>query len=508
MARKKAQKQKQETTLVPHRTLNLSVLLERAKSGDSARAVKAYLDAGGSTDALLHGRGAIAKHQIPLLHYMTLFNAHPHRELAESVRLLIEAGADINIRGPDQRTVLAVLCETGCCIKGVRILLQHGADVSLATTKGQTALHFAASTGRTDCCELLLARDKSLVHVTDVKGYTPLLYAAHDGHLDVAKLLLRHGADVHAVNCDGMCSLLAAACENHAAVLQLLLDHGADISVVDYAGQNALLKATDEGHVSMMELLFQHGVSVTAVDSEGTTPLLLAAQRGHKPAAEWLLQHGVAVDATVQQGSTALHIASARSGCDDAAMIELLLAGGADVHRRTDHGKTALDMAATYGNTECAKVLIAAGVAVNSVDSRGRTSLHLAVIEDNSAVAQLLLEHGATAVINRVLPLRCSLSNACCCTGLTALMMCTTVDTAKVLLAAGADVHVTTYAGDTCLHLAVRHELPVPLVCLMIKAGADLHAVNNEGLTPVQVAHSKGCTLVEQLLSRAAQQAH
>jgi hypothetical protein len=48
MARKKAQKKKPDTTLVPHRTPNLSALLERAKSGDSALAVKAYLDAGGS----------------------------------------------------------------------------------------------------------------------------------------------------------------------------------------------------------------------------------------------------------------------------------------------------------------------------------------------------------------------------------------------------------------------------------------------------------------------------
>jgi hypothetical protein len=36
MARKKAQKMKQETTLVPHRTPNLGALLERAKTGDFA----------------------------------------------------------------------------------------------------------------------------------------------------------------------------------------------------------------------------------------------------------------------------------------------------------------------------------------------------------------------------------------------------------------------------------------------------------------------------------------
>eukprot|EP00953_Heterococcus_sp_UTEX-ZZ885_P039710 20347-Heterococcus_DN1.PRE.2 len=47
MARKKAQR-KQEATLVPHRTPNLSALLENAKTGNSADAVKGYLDAGGS----------------------------------------------------------------------------------------------------------------------------------------------------------------------------------------------------------------------------------------------------------------------------------------------------------------------------------------------------------------------------------------------------------------------------------------------------------------------------
>jgi hypothetical protein len=85
MAHKKAQRQKQETTLVPHRTPTLSALLERAKSGDAAQAVKAYLDAGGSATALTQGRGV----QIPLLHIMVVTNAHPHKELAESCLLLV-----------------------------------------------------------------------------------------------------------------------------------------------------------------------------------------------------------------------------------------------------------------------------------------------------------------------------------------------------------------------------------------------------------------------------------
>jgi ankyrin repeat protein len=67
-------------------------------------------------------------------------------------------------------------------------------------------------------------------------------------------------------------------------------------------------------------------------------------------------------------------------------------------------------------------------------------------------------------------------------------------------------VHVRTYAGDTCLHLAAKHEASAAMICLLIKAGADLHAVNSEGRTPAQVAHDRGNTFIEQLLIRAAQQ--
>eukprot|EP00953_Heterococcus_sp_UTEX-ZZ885_P013937 7943-Heterococcus_DN1.PRE.5 len=77
MARMKAQKQ-QVTTLVPHRTPNLSDLRVRAQTGDSSQAVKAYLDAGGSPSAALRARlrvdGAEHMVQLPILHSIALTN--------------------------------------------------------------------------------------------------------------------------------------------------------------------------------------------------------------------------------------------------------------------------------------------------------------------------------------------------------------------------------------------------------------------------------------------------
>jgi ankyrin repeat protein len=152
---------------------------------------------------------------------------------------------------------------------------------------------------------------------------------------------------------------------------------------------------------------------------------------------------------------------------------------GADVNKHTNEGITALDDAAHHGKLQCAKALIAAGADVHRSNFNSLTSLHVAIMANHAAVTQQLLEYGATAVMNSVKPVRYSADISY---GMTALMMCTTVDTVKLLLAAVADVHVSNEHGDTCLHA-------VPVICLLIKAGADLHAVNKEGRTAAQLAH-------------------
>jgi ankyrin repeat protein len=329
MARKKVQKKMRETTLVPHRTPNRSALLERVKSDDSALAIRAYLDAGGSADVhVLSYEGSCFEKHIPLLHYLALHNKHPHTELAESVRLLIEAGADISAVGPDNDTPLMCASKRDCCTAVLDILLQHGANALVCAADGETALHKAIELRRTDSCRLLLARDSSLALMKDADQCTALMYAVALDSLDTLEVLCQHGADVNTVaksnitplmmvvggkslqmasyliktgadvNADdnsGNTALIEAAKVNNVALAQLLLDHGADISITDKKGQNALFKAADSGHVDMMVMLVKNGLSITSIDRQGSTLLMTALTGGHKAAAEWLLHQGVAV---------------------------------------------------------------------------------------------------------------------------------------------------------------------------------------------------------------------
>jgi ankyrin repeat protein len=390
---------------------------------------------------------------------------------------------------------------------------------------------------------VLAAIDTAQLEARDALGFTPLMLASEFGAVDTVKLLLQHGADVNAVNRDGSTPLLqaslrqcvdvalfllkagadanavesrrrsvlmAAVHTGNTALVQLLLEHNADVHHTDSTGENALMKAALEGHVSVLQLLVQRGLSIATVDVTGNAALMMAVSTGQKPAAEWLLQQGAAVDAVNDKGFTALFLACSKENGNSAAIIQLLLKHGADAYKCANKlVGTALDRAASCCNLQCARALVAAGIDVNHTDEQGRASLHMAagIRHQSAALLQLLLQNGATAVMNKVVPLVCS-AGAHCCTHATALMQCAAADTVKVLLAAGADVHVTTAAGDTCLHVAARHNYTAPVLCLLIKAGADLHAVNEAGKTAAQLAHDKGHALTEQLLNRAAQQGH
>jgi ankyrin repeat protein len=153
----------------------------------------------------------------------------------------------------------------------------------------------------------------------------------------------------------------------------------------------------------------------------------------------------------------------------------------------------------------CVTVLVAAGAAgAHAAKMHYLTSLHTAVSSGQiGSVVQLLQK---PTFVEDVLNMK-ALDACDCCGHKTVLMICKQPAVTKLLIAAGADVSVTTMQQCTCLHVAAAHSCPASVICLLIKAGVDLHAVNSSGKTAAEVAHDAGNTLIEQLLNRAAQQA-
>ncbi|MDP6417820.1 MAG: ankyrin repeat domain-containing protein, partial [Gammaproteobacteria bacterium] len=115
--------------------------------------------------------------------------------------------------------------------------------------------------------------------------------------------------------------------------------------------------------------------------------MYFAAGGGHKEIVELLIAGGADVNAKGYRERTALHEAAANGKNE---IVELLIAKGADVNAKDEDGWTPLHHPARYGKKEVAKLLIANGADVNVKDRKGKTPLDLA----NWQTKDLLRKHG------------------------------------------------------------------------------------------------------------------
>jgi ankyrin repeat protein len=534
---KKSSKAPVSTALVPHTAPQLAHLLERAKGGKRSD-MQQYLSAGGSPNVLvqaeMHGSFCTA----PLLCGLVLSK---HREAADSIKLLLQAGAAVGATFVDptqcERTALLVASFQPGGLTILQALLEAGADPCYQTRDtGVSALYLAAIHGCTSTCRALVAassgraleleckdnrstplmmacvaKSDAVVELlctlgadvthTDAYGNTALLTAADVGCSAALLqfLLQQRGVNINQTNINGNTALSSAAAAGRAAAVKVLLEHGADVRLKDKDGQTAVYGAVAAQHLQIVRLLLQHGCDINVTDNDGHTLLIVAAQSGAKLVTELLIQQGASLHAVDERQLTALHHAAHSSGT--ASTVRLLLAHGAAVNARAFDGMTPLHSAAIVGQLQSAEVLLAAGADVYLRANDGATALHMAAARGYAAVVKLLLEHGAAAVMDSVQGQWCG-----CCGPVSAVMSCKDVAVLKLLLTAGASVRAVTSRGNSCLHIAARHGHSAAVLCLLIKAGADLHAVNSDGQTAAEVAHTAGHALAEQLLIRAARQ--
>ena len=109
----------------------------------------------------------------------------------ELAKLLIEKGADVNVRDAQGDTPLHKSDNT----KLAKLLIENGADIKLRNNKGNTALHEAVAKNNIKTAQLLI--DKGVnVNVRNNFGQTPLHKVKY--RKEIAKLLIEKGADVKA----------------------------------------------------------------------------------------------------------------------------------------------------------------------------------------------------------------------------------------------------------------------------------------------------------------------
>lgn len=295
------------------------------------------------------------------------------------------------------------------------------------------------------------------------------------------------------------------------AVIRKLLDMGVDMDAGVVKGRTpACMIASKEGGRGMFQKsddYFREAAELLSVESmeqlneDGMAAVHMAAKNGHIGMLAAMIEKGVDVnlleDSPARPGTTPLHEACTYGHAD---AVKLLMDAGADDTIRNSAGETPAHCAVQsrrFGrdltNEEREKVL----KQLKNLDipgENGRTPLMLTQLLNLTAPKDLFPVFREKGVdINRT-------DNW----GMTALMIhagnhCYK-DVVKMLMQAGADIHIADNAGNTVLYYALKYG-DAGTARYLIKKGADYNRPNNQGETPVQIAVEKGMDTVLELMT-------
>jgi ankyrin repeat protein len=242
-------------------------------------------------------------------------------------------------------------------VETMRLLLDRGADVNVKNRRGSTPLHWAIH-GEAKV-RLLIARGAT-INVRQIEGRTPLFLAASLANSNgTLRLLLAQGANPNIATANGQTPLMVAAGRGHVDAVRMLLDAKATVDAKNGAGETALMLAAGDGNPQAVALLLERGADPRARSKRNETALGNAATAGVEETVRLLLDRDADVNIRNIRGYSPLMLA-ASSDAIPAGAVKLLLAKGADTRYTADYDETARDLAAKRGDTEVTRLLTSA----------------------------------------------------------------------------------------------------------------------------------------------------
>lgn len=174
--------------------------------------------------------GASEKRYSPLAKFIEAGARVSFQQLIETVRLLIDSGADVNASsGKDDYTPLMAACQHTRCTELIEMLLDMGAFIDARAKDENTPYLLALRNNNLKAYRLLVSRGANTNATW--RGLRPLSMLAWEGNIPMAKMLIEEtGANINARDVSGMTPLICAAMGGQTAMVQFLAERGADIN--------------------------------------------------------------------------------------------------------------------------------------------------------------------------------------------------------------------------------------------------------------------------------------
>lgn len=355
----------------------------------------------------------------------------------------------------------------------VKLLLENKQFKNLSKKQKATLLDLAAYEGHLETCKMLIQAG-----ISPLDSFAMLL-ATKAGKIDVVKLFLDNKQTINSTLQDGLTPLMITAIYGQLETFEMLLKEGADPLAVDKNGWNVMHYAANNGETEIVKRLLKIEILKHSFTYDDSTPLMLAAAQGHTEICELLLKAGANIFATDICEQNAMHLAVA-NGCTE--VVILLSIDKKLINSATDMNHTPLMLAAMYGYLNIFKILLRAGADPNARDIAGISVMHFAVMRGVPEMVRMLLVfkeliHSTTKI------------------GRTPFMFAVkkneNIKICEILLKAGANPFARDDNDKTAMHLAAAKG-PTEMVSYLSSYKELINAKDADGKTPLMLAVDEG----------------
>lgn len=176
--------------------------------------------------------------------------------------LLTQENVEVDIVDFQMRTALMMAVQRNDA-QAAELLINAGANVNIKNSIQDTPYLLAGAEGYNQILMMIL-KSNPLLEDTNRYGGTAIIPAAEKGHLETVKILLDAGINPNHINNLGWTALMEAVLLGDGSpiyvdIVDTLMQAGADPNIPDKKGMRALRYAKERGFKAMQLLLEQNG---------------------------------------------------------------------------------------------------------------------------------------------------------------------------------------------------------------------------------------------------------
>ena len=440
------------------------------------------------------------------------------------VELLLKEQVDPNVQENDGWNAFMLACQNGHT-QIVELLLKEQVDPNVQENDGWNAFMLACANGHTQIVELLL-RENADPNIQTNDQFTSLIIACSTeiDNVKIVRLLLQYGADPNAkIHETGATPLLLAVNFGRSEILTELINAGANVSETFSMPSKPFSYTNIQVPISgNREIIYNLSTGdVTIVNNSGSSSVLY----NMKQLKFTLIQCAVVMFAfnegkdkhlqSVKQ--EIMNISQFGKEIDAKEVIEVLSQVSIDkrleiikvlLPKCPDNDPYTLMLAASFGLTQVVDLLLKAGYDPQEPLSSSKTFeqftkpfQQVSKLDFTNSSLVAACSEGHLGVVRLLLRKTHDINHQQETAGETFLMLaceCGHKDIVLTLLETGADPNICDNDGDNALHYVLlsnsSEDNILDIIQTLLSWNINVNGQNNNGMTPLMMACSKGYT--------------